>query len=523
MSPGSESPASGRGEMALNEMEQGRSKALPPGDTRARIRLHPTTQHRMRLWLPRTMTGLVAAGCLLAAIPLLAALLLAGGALDRLSDHTERLVREGVITARLGAELRDQLQDLERNAEQYAALGDAALLDVFADRRRAAEQTLRAIAKSGDPDQARRLQLQLAEAAERWLAAIADEAPVDAQGAFGALAVEADAIGAAGRATIDRQLDEIARATDAAHAVMLLSALALIPLTALLAFGFSVAITRPLRLMSQGIAALGRGRYEQRIEIAYPREMQLLGERLDWLRRRSAALEDEKDRFLRHVSHELKTPLSTLQEGSALLRERSLGALTPQQQEVAHILGEAAVELGALIGNLLSYAEWKQEARKPDMAWFETRTLISEVLISHRLPLARRRLTVELGVRSPRLFGQRSRLRVALDNLIGNAIKHAPEGSTIEVRAGVTENSCELCVRDHGRGVPAQEQGRIFEPFVRGTEAEESAVRGTGIGLSIVKETARAHDGTVEVQDANPGATFRMVWPCPPGGLLAGP
>jgi len=469
------------------------------------------------------MTGLVAAGCLLAAIPLLAALLLAGAALGRLTTHTEALVREGVLSTRLGTELRDQLQDLERNAEQYAVLGDPALLDVFADRRRAAEDTLRAIGKVGGHEVAQRLQLELAENAERWLAEIEHGAtPVpNAAGAFGALATQADAISAAGRATIDRQLEAVAHATTAAHTVMLLSALMLIPLTALLAFGFSVAVTRPLRLMSQGIAALGRGRYEQRIEIAYPREMQLLGERLDWLRRRSAALEDEKERFLRHVSHELKTPLSTLQEGSSLLRDRSLGTLTPQQSEVAHILGEAAAELGTLIGNLLSYAEWKQEERKPEMAWFESRALIAEVLIAHRLPMARRGLTVELAVRSPRLFGQRSRLRVALDNLIGNAIKHAPYGSVIEVRAGVREGSCELCVRDHGRGVPDQEQGRIFEPFVRGTEAEESSVRGTGIGLSIVRETARAHEGTVEVKDANPGALFRMVWPCPPGGMAA--
>jgi len=477
----------------------------------------------MRIWLPRTMTGLVAAGCLLAAIPLLAALLLAGAALDRLTTHSEALLREGVMIARLGTELRDQLHGLERNAEQYAALRDPALLDVFADRRRAAEATLAAIGSAGSRDMAQRVQLELAETAERWLADVEDggELAPDAAGAFAALAAQADAINAAGRATIDRQFEEIEHATTAAHAVMLLSALALIPLTALLAFGFSVAVTRPLREMSQAIAALGRGRYEQRIEIAYPREMQLLGERLDWLRRRSAALEDEKARFLRHVSHELKTPLSTLQEGSSLLRDRSLGTLTPQQGEVAHILGEAAAELGTLIGNLLSYAEWKQEERKPEMAWFEARALIAEVLLAHRLPMARRGLTVELGVRSTRLFGQRSRLRVALDNLVGNAVKHSPEGSAIEVRAGVRDGSCELSVRDHGRGVPVQDQGRIFEPFVRGTEPEESAVRGTGIGLSIVRETVRAHDGTVEVKDANPGALFRMVWPCPAGGMAA--
>lgn len=470
----------------------------------------------MTLWLPRTMTGLVAAGCLLTAVPLLAALLLASVALDRLTGHTESLVQQGVMTARLGAELRELLQDLERHAEQYHALGDPALLDVFDDRWRQAEETLRQIARVGPRDDARNLQRDLSDAATRWMAAArAGVLPADGIGGFGALAPQADTIVTAARATIDRQLEAIADATDTSHTIILLSSLTLLPLTALLTYGFSVAVTRPLRKMSQGIAALGRGRYEQRIEIAYPREMQLLGERLDWLRRRSAALEAEKDRFLRHVSHELKTPLTTLQEGAALMRERTLGPLSPQQQEVAQILTEAAIELGTLIRNLLSYAEWKQEERKPEMGWFETRALFSEVMLSHRLVLAKRQLTVELSMRSPRLFGQRPRLRVALDNLVGNAIKHAPEGTAIEVRAGVRDGICELSVRDHGRGVPDQDKGRIFEPFVRGSETEETGVRGTGIGLSIVSETARAHDGTVEVEDANPGARFRMVWPCP--------
>ena len=80
---------------------------------------------------------------------------------------------------------------------------------------------------------------------------------------------QADAIVTSARATIDRQLEAIGEATAASHWVMLLSAAALIPLTALLTFGFSVAVTRPLRMLGQAIAALGRGRYEQRIEIAY--------------------------------------------------------------------------------------------------------------------------------------------------------------------------------------------------------------------------------------------------------------
>lgn len=475
---------------------------------------------RLRLWSPATMTGMVAAGCLLAAVPLLAALLLGGAALERLTRHTESLVQEGVVLGRLGESLRDQLHDLERNAAQYLALGDAALLDVFFDRWGEAEETLRQIERRGlhatFAAQALTVREGLAEAGQAWAQALKNNEPLEpAIERIRALPPGAVAIIESARVAVDQQVEEIRRATAAARGVMLLSALALIPLTALLAFGFSVAVTRPLREMSRAIVALGHGRYDQPVAIAYPREMQQLGERLDWLRQRLADLEAEKDRFLRHVSHELKTPLTTLQEGSALLREGSLGPLAPPQKEVAQILAEAAIELGTLIENLLSYAQWRQEQAKPEKAWFDTRQLITEVLLAYRLLLSKRQLSVELGVHSPRLFGQRAQLRVALDNLLGNAVKHAPEGSVIEVHAGVRDGQCDLWVRDRGRGVPNPERGRIFEPFVRGTEAEESGVRGTGIGLSIVRETARAHDGTVEVEDAHPGARFRMVWPCP--------
>jgi two-component system sensor histidine kinase GlrK len=470
----------------------------------------------MTSFLPRSMTGLVTAGCLLAGLPLLAGLLLAGSALDRLARHTDALVDEGVRIEKAGAALRDQMRDLSRNVEQYFVLGDPALIKVIDGRARAAQAAIQEVEQRGAHVEVAQLRLQLADANRAWKSALdGGTTPEPALTAFAALVPAADGIVQAGQRKIAEQIEEIGAATDAAHRVMALSALALVPLTALFAFGFSRAITRPLKQLAQGIQALGHGRYGQPVEVAYPEEMRTLGEQLEWLRRRTSALEAEKDRFLRHISHELKTPLATLQEGSSLIRDQSLGPLTPQQSEVAHILGDAAIELGGLIGNLLSYAEWKQGERSPGMSWFETEPMISEVLLAHQLAMTRRQIGVKIGEHPPCLYGQRSRLRVALDNLIGNAIKHSPEGGTIDVGAALAAGRCEIYVRDRGRGVVAQEKDRIFEPFVRGTEAEESAVRGTGIGLSIVRETVLAHEGTVEVVDAEPGASFRMAWPCP--------
>ena len=476
----------------------------------------------LRLLLPRTMAGLVAAGCLLAAVPLLLALLLAAAQLNRLTQHSSKLVKEGVAVVRLGSQLRDDINNLERAVRQYAILGDPALGEVIKSRMVQTESTLRDIqdlqlAPLADP--VFNAQNELVQTAKLWVEV---PQPPDAAGSLAqhiqVIGEQADAILVSGRAAIDDQVDRLQSASSAARRILLISSMTLVPLTALLALAFSAAVTRPLRRLGAGIVDLGNGRYGEPVSIRFPSEMQRLGRRLDWLRQRLQQLEADKDSFLRNVSHELKTPLASLHEGSALLRDQALGPLTAPQREVAEILVESADELGGLIHNLLAYAEWRKERQHPPMAWFDARQLGEEVVARHRLSLDKRHLQTELRAHSGRLFGHRPQLRVALENLLGNAIKHAPPETTIDIELAVSGARCLLSVRDRGRGVPEQEKRMIFEPFVRGTEAEESGARGTGVGLSIVHETVLSHKGTVEVEDANPGACFKMAWPCPPDG-----
>src|SRR3546814_695174 len=191
--------------------------------------------------------------------------------------------------------------------------------------------------------------------------------------------------------------------------------------------------------------------------------MRRLGEQLDWLRRRLAQLEDDKDQFLRQVSHELKTPLASLREGAELLREGSLGALTPRQHEVAGILAESTIELEALISNLLAYAEWRSERKHAQRGWFDPRPLLDEVLSQHVLPMSQRRLRTELRVPPSGLFGPRSQLRLALENLVTTAITHAPDGAVIEIALATPTNPSETEGHAHGRGVLDEEKKRIFE------------------------------------------------------------
>jgi two-component system, NtrC family, sensor histidine kinase GlrK len=482
----------------------------------------PAGRWRIDLGLlrPRTMSGLVAAGCLLAAVPLLLALLLAASQLNRLAQHSEKLVNEGVAVVRLGSQLRDDISNLERAVRQYAALRDPALGELVKSRMVHSESTLHDIedlqvGPLADP--VFTAQRELVEAAKLWVDGAQQPDSLEQLARHvHAIGDQADVILSTGRGAIDDQIGRLQSASGGARRILLISSMTLIPLTALLALTFSTVVTRPLRKLGEGIVDLGNARYDQPVAIHFPTEMQQLGRRLDWLRRRLAQLEADKESFLRNVSHELKTPLASLHEGAALLRDEAVGPLTAPQREVVAILVESTGELAGLIQNLLDYAEWRKQRRHPPMEWFEARPFVEEVVARHKLSLEGRRLSTELRVHSGRLFGHRPQLRVALENLLGNAIKHAPPETAIDIDLEVSGAQCGLSVRDRGRGVPEQEKQMIFEPFVRGTEAEEAGTRGTGIGLSIVHETILSHKGTVEVEDANPGACFKMAWPCPP-------
>lgn len=488
--------------------------------------LHPQRPRRHGAWwlrlLPRTMTGLVTCSCLLVALPMLVAVILSGATLQQQAQRSEKLLDEGLRIERLGAQLLKELENLERGTLQYIALGDDELLTVLERRTTSIVAILDEIRGAGFASSITRYADDMrADLAGHDLIRMAQSADVEALGLVtqrlrGHIKT-AEVMVIAGRDSVDERVRAQQEEMSESRRITRAFAIASIPLTALLAFLFSLAVTRPLRLLRAGISALGTSNYHSEISIAYPREMSRLGEKFDWLRRRLAMLEADKNRFLMHVSHELKTPLSSIREGASLVMDGTLGTLNHAQSEVVQIVFDASIELEQQIRNLIAYAEWRNGMREAASEWFDAAELVREVLGAHRLSLTKRALNVDLETEPGlRLFGQRARLRIALDNLISNAVKHAPPATTIELVTSRVDNRCFMSVRDHGRGIPESERERVLEPFVRGTEKEETAVRGTGVGLSIVVDTVNAHGGELEIQDAKPGARLAMVWPHPP-------
>jgi two-component system sensor histidine kinase GlrK len=231
------------------------------------------------------------------------------------------------------------------------------------------------------------------------------------------------------------------------------------------------------------------------------------------MRRELLDVEQQKNRFLRQVSHELKTPLTALREGAELLSEEVVGKLTPEQREIAEILRHNSVELQKLIEDLLSFGASQFRKVTVDLGPVDVREVIGRVAEDQRLAIRARGLTLDIAAEDVMIPADSEKLRVVLDNLLSNAVKFSPPGGSIGIRARYDGDALEIDVTDQGPGVSPEERTRIFDPFYQGRQAGAGPLRGTGIGLSVVKEYVFAHGGSVEVVDSAGGAHLRIRVP----------
>jgi two-component system sensor histidine kinase GlrK len=284
-----------------------------------------------------------------------------------------------------------------------------------------------------------------------------------------------------------------------------------------LALAIALALTRhvvrPIAQLDTAIRQLGSADFSQPIAVRGPDDLKTLGERLDWLRRRLAELEAEKNRFLRHLSHELKTPLTALREGAELLHDEIGGPLSSQQRKVVVIMKDNSIKLQRLIEALLDYQRALHASASLEVRSVSLRTVVHEAAQSHELAAQAKGLRVAIDAEPATLEADPDKLRSIFDNLIGNAIKFTPAGGSVSVLARSSGDQTLIDVIDSGPGVPAEEREAIFDSFFRGTARAGARVEGSGLGLAIVREFVEAHGGKISVLAEARGGHFRVALP----------
>jgi two-component system sensor histidine kinase GlrK len=453
------------------------------------------------------------------ALPLIAALVLATLSVDRLVIHSQHALLQGVLVTQGTQVLVEAITAMERNARQYQVLGDKVLFDVYEENHAKfvdTARTLKALEMTGGQGELLDELLVLENEMQVVLGTFPHDAPETAAAlaGFGELSVIARQILVDNQDLISRGVEQIQHNAANVQRTLVLQAVALVPAALLLIALFAVLITRPIKQIDTSIRRLGDGKFNQPVVVKGPRDLEQLGERLDWLRKRLLELEQEKTKFLQHISHELKTPLTAIREGTELLNERVVGELNAQQREITSILQDSSIQLQKLIENLLNFSMVRTKTSTLFSKRLDLKPLIEEVLEGHKVAILFRELDLRCVLQSVQVNGDGEKLRIMVDNLVSNAIKYSPNNKPLWVMLSKRGNNAIIEVADSGPGIPEAQHERIFEAFFQGTPANKSHVRGSGLGLSIAREYAQAHGGDITVvKPKSVGACFRVVLP----------
>jgi two-component system sensor histidine kinase GlrK len=471
----------------------------------------------MRLTYPRSFLSLLLIGFTIVAAPLLFALFSNALAFERLAGLSEQAVHSAVKVTQLSRSLVGIVTSLERSARQYAVAGDAAFLEAYRGHRTRFQRITKQLNEMALSDGQRTElgALEKHEASIHNLITTLGPVPVLSNRLpreFTALSERALALVQLGDQVIDEGIEQLrTQAVQSRNSVFWLM-IALIPTAVLLIASFTFLIARPITQVSESIRALGEGQFAKPIRIDGPGDMVRLGAQLDWLRERLVTLEAQKTRFLQHISHELKTPLTALREGSDLLSSGVVGNLNAEQREIARILQENSIELRKLIEGLLNYSAVHAQASYLDAKIVQLREVVRRVINDRKLAIVAKGIRIELNCENVTAYCDEEKIRIVLDNLLSNAVKYSPERGLISFKLYKLGNDAVFEVLDEGPGIPEPEREKVFDAFYKGTDVPVAAIKGTGLGLSIVKEYVTLHRGTVEVLEG-PGAHFRISFP----------
>jgi two-component system sensor histidine kinase GlrK len=476
------------------------------------------------VYYPRSFLKFILLGFLLVSLPLLYALVELIVSLDRLGTQSQQAVLQAAQAGRASRQLYEQATTLERLVRQDLILDDPQLIEDYARLRVDFRQTAQQLSQLPlDREQLDQLE-KLTDNESRLFSLLkAPQRPASATvtltDGYAGIAESAQAMLAATTQLTEREIEHIQQTAAEGSKTWGYLALAAGLIALVLAILFAVLIARPIRQLDQAIRQMGTADFTHAIEVNGPQDMRYLGQRLEWLRSRLHELEEQQNRFLRHVSHELKTPLTAVREGAELLRDRVGGELSSEQREIVRIVRENTLSLQKLIEDLLTYHQTRS-MEPQTLGPVALVDVLRRVMREHKLAAFARMLTFDAALSPAIVVGDGDKIRAIVDNLLSNAIKYAPRSSPITVRLSVEGEFAVLDVIDEGPGIDPDERPRIFESFYQGKIAPGGRIKGSGLGLAIASEYALAHGGRIEVldrADGARGARFRLWLPLAPG------
>ncbi|MEZ4231041.1 MAG: HAMP domain-containing sensor histidine kinase [Polyangiaceae bacterium] len=477
-------------------------------------------------------------GSVLALLPLLLLLLYLLGQVQHLAADGRRASDSFQLAAR-ALRLTQRLDPLEEYARKYAVTRDLRYRDRFERTHEAIASDLGALGAltllPSEREALGRFEL-------RWSELPALPAPGESSDDLRRFSSSVEDLHDAGHAILDAAhsgvRDRAQRALDTAKRTERLAwgvaALAL----SLTALGFWITlrgIQKPIKHLSSATREVSLGRFDRRVEPQGSDELVELSHAFNRMVADLLELTRKRSKLLAQVSHDLKTPLVSIQETNRLILDRIPGELTNEQERLLSLNGQAADRLSDMLTDLLDLARLEAGIRY-QLETNDLDALVRRTLGEFDARANEREVELELESPGPLLLPcDGTRLLQLTSNLLDNALKFTPRGGSIRVslRLATQDDAPEapqswltpsdrapryalLCVRDTGPGIPQAALAQVFDDFFQGDVRVDGTQgkRGVGLGLAICREIVAAHQGAIWASNATPGASFSVLLPC---------
>ncbi|MDP1992722.1 MAG: HAMP domain-containing sensor histidine kinase [Syntrophales bacterium] len=296
-----------------------------------------------------------------------------------------------------------------------------------------------------------------------------------------------------------------------ARTVAVISFMIAVLLVILLSLLITRSITNPLLKLVKKTRDIQRGIFDCNLDVSAPPEIKELTESFNLMCNRLKEVDKIKTNFFAMISHELRTPITTIKEGASLLIEGTCGSTTEKQSRLLTIIAAESNRLTSLVNSILDLS--KMEAGMMEYN-FENRSIepLVEQVIDEITPYAEaKKIHVGnlLDTDLPSCRMDSERILDVLRNLVGNAVKFTPEKGQISIMANLRNGALEVSVCDSGPGIPKEKLSIIFEKY----ESSDQK-KGTGLGLAIVEHIVTAHGGKVWAE-SDPGQGSRFIFVLP--------
>ena len=506
----------------------------------------PLTHFIARLYNPLPMNVQITLGNLLVALPVTLVIAYTLIHLEQQTKYQQQLIHHANQVGRIGYAIEDQLIEVERTARQFIILEDERLRDLLVQKianlktsydelttllpnnfsleinsnliplTRQLMDIIDSRQNQQNPDhQNKDQQLDQISTLFQQAKQITDVIQLDIQD------------------WVDQQINALKNQFDQAEHTLILLIVIAISTTIMVITSVSITMARPIHQLAEAVRSLAQRNPQQAISISGARDFAELGERLEWLRLQLIALENQKTLFLQHITHELKTPLTSIKEAAALLRDEIPGPINDWQRVVLLLQDKNIGFLSDLIGRLLDYNALSHRATA-SLDTIHLGTFFKAQIASLQDIAATKELRWEIAADALSIQADLQYLTMVIINLLSNAVKFSPRGGKIVIdwqldnelkqarnraqaykirqdKTRVNKHNLLISIIDQGPGIPLVERDEVIKPFYQGNYKIKGAHKGSGIGLAIVHECVTAMRGRLEIKDAEGGGTHICV------------